>query len=285
MPERIRLLAATALAAMGLATAAHAVPAIGVAGGNTLFSFDTSAPGVAASRALTGLQAGETLFGIDYRPANAVLYGLGTTGALYTINAGTGAATLASTLNVALSGGSIDIAFNPVVDRLRVVSTNGQDLRVNLDTGVVTVDPALAYAVGSPNAGTTPSVTAVAYTNQVNGAVAATVLYDIDAATGLLDIQNPPNNGTLNAVGPLGVAGLISFDIDCLGNAAYAASGSSFYNVNLATGAATLVGAFGIANVTDFAVVSVPEPMSMALLGMGVAGTGLLRRRKSVTVA
>ncbi len=62
--------------------------------GNWLLTFNSSQPNVMGNNvAITGLQAGEILRGIDIRPANSQLYGLGSTNRLYTINVQTGAAT------------------------------------------------------------------------------------------------------------------------------------------------------------------------------------------------
>ncbi len=99
---------------------------------------------------------------------------------------------------VALNGTSFGIDFNPVPDRLRVVSDAGQNLRINVDTGVTTVDAALNPAPGT-------GVTGVGYTNNDNDPNTLTVLYDIDTMNDQLSIQAPPNNGTLNPVGKLTV--------------------------------------------------------------------------------
>ena len=66
----------------------------GLTSTGNLVTFDSATPGtIASSVAITGLQAGETLLGIDRRPANGLLYGLGSTSRLYTINTTTGLAT------------------------------------------------------------------------------------------------------------------------------------------------------------------------------------------------
>jgi hypothetical protein len=67
--------------------------------GSTLVSFNPAAPAVGTSIPVTGLTAGQTLVGIDFRPANGVLYGLGVnsaanTATLYTISVLTGVATV-----------------------------------------------------------------------------------------------------------------------------------------------------------------------------------------------
>jgi hypothetical protein len=183
---------------------------------------------------------------IDFRPANGLLYGLTDTDNLYTINPRNGQATFVSKLSSSFNGGfQSGFDFNPVVDRLRIVGSNDQNFRTNVDTGEVAVDGALAYVSGDVNAGVDPNITASAYENSVAGAT-ATRLFGIDYDLDVLVLQNPPNAGGLQTVGKLGVnfAPIGGFDVftDAQGNnMAFALSGSALYSIDLSTGAATRI--------------------------------------------
>ena len=239
--------------------------------GQTIYALTTSDQLVRFSSAdacstsevkITGLAANESLLGIDVRPATGQLYGLGSTSRVYTINPSTGAATAVGTtaFTPALSGSSFGFDFNPTVDRIRVVSNTGQNLRLNPVTGTVAAtDLLLAFAVNDANAGARPSVSAAAYTNPDNDPATGTILYAIDRQLGVLTTQNPPNDGTLNTVGSLGLKfnDLTGFDIAPSG-IAYAVlkvtgkdqpkqtcGNSDLYTVNLQTGAASRIGSVG----------------------------------------
>nr|WP_254721901.1 DUF4394 domain-containing protein [Kovacikia minuta] len=139
------------------------------------------------------------------------------------------------------------VDFNPTVDRIRVVSDAGQNLRINPDTGAI-VDADLTtdgvQIDGNLN-GDTTSITATAYTNKFAGAT-ATTQYGINSDTDELFIQRPPNMGTQIRVGALGVdfRATNGFNIVTENgvNTAYAATGSSLYTIDLTTGAASLLG-------------------------------------------
>lgn len=239
----LRTILLLGLFSLALSTNAFAATLYGVNTANELVRFNSASPGtVVTVGTITGMQTGESVVGIDFRPATGELYVLGSNSRLYILNRNTAAATFVATLSVALSGVSFGMDFNPVPDRLRVVSNTGQNLRINVNDGVTIAD-------GPLNPGT-PNVTAAAYTNNFNGAT-TTTLYVIDTNSDTLFIQNPPNNGTLVSVGPLGVNATDSngFDIDSGENIAYAVltvgGSTGLYTINLSSGAATLLGAVG----------------------------------------
>ena len=106
---------------LGALTDVKAEPIYALTESHRLISFDSATPRTLTNDfTISGLQNGEALHGIDFRPANLPLYGVSTFSNLYTLNTFTGAATLASTLSTPLNGTSFGVDFNPVVDRLRI---------------------------------------------------------------------------------------------------------------------------------------------------------------------
>jgi len=203
---------------------------------------------------ISGLQTGETILGIDFRPATGQLYGIGSSSRLYLIDQKTGVARSisATPFTPTLSGSSAGFDFNPTVDRIRLVTNTGQNLRLNPETGTV------AATDGVINGVTNAKVSSVAYTQNKAG-VTATMLFDIDASTDKLYKQDPPNDGKLAEVGALGfdVDDLGGFDINPDGSAALAAltvgGVSGLYTIDTNTGKAAKVGNLPI-NITGLAI-------------------------------
>jgi hypothetical protein len=169
------------------------------------------------------------------RPATGQLYALGSSSRIYTIDyiAGTATPVGSAPFTPALKGTRFGFDFNPTVDRIRIVSDAGQNLRAHPDTGAIAAtDGDLNYATNDVAAGVMPMVVAAAYINNDTHPATSTVLFDIDIALDTLVMQNPPNSGTLVTVGPLGldafgldIAYIGGFDVAASDGTAYAAIG------------------------------------------------------------
>src|SRR5690606_15909086 len=165
---------------------------------------------------------------------------VGTLGTIYTLDTTTGAATLLSRLAAdpsdttdpytSLNGTRFSIDTNNLADRLRIVSNAGQNLRIDMDTGLtftdtnLTVGGALALNIGQ-----------VAYTNNF-AATCRTSPYYIDTSTGQLLTSVNANGGVLTPVGGLQVnaTGMGGFDITT--NATGMNSGTAVLTVGGVTG-------------------------------------------------
>jgi hypothetical protein len=218
-----------------------------------LICFKVNRPRVNATlmRTTELVGADKVLIGIDVRPASGLIYGLGDAGGLYVLDVTAKKPEFKARINVALEGRQFGMDFNPTVDRLRVVSDSGQNLRVNVDTGAATVDGFIK--TGSNR---TLGVGGVAYTNNDNDASTSTVLFDLDTTSDQLVTQNPPNDGLLSFVGRLGFKGdsAVAFDImttltngKATDNRGYAALGDGdvLFSIDLKSGAATFVDSIG----------------------------------------
>ncbi|MBM0103644.1 DUF4394 domain-containing protein [Steroidobacter sp. S1-65] len=172
---------------------------------------------------ISGITAGETLVGIDFRPQTGQLYSFGVNaamdnGTIYIIDPLSGTASAVGTAGsiafVTAAGAVVDLPpasagygfdFNPTVDRIRVTTGTGLNFRLNQILGVPVDGNASADGInpdGSINAQPAGStgVTGAAYTNSFGqGTGGVTTQYVIDPVSNMLFIQNPPNNGTLTA--------------------------------------------------------------------------------------
>jgi hypothetical protein len=156
---------------------------------------------------------GGNLIGIDFRPADNTptkLYGLTDLGTLYNIDVSAarfGQLTQVSKTNPRFTGGfGAVVDFNPVVNALRIMGSNDQNLAVvngadgsNLSTTVAQTK--FAYATGDVNFGKDPEITGGAYTNNFVGAT-TTLFYMIDADTdSLVTIADKTATGSSNTGG------------------------------------------------------------------------------------
>jgi hypothetical protein len=159
-----------------------------------------------------------------------------------------------------LPGTSNGFDFNPTVDKIRVTSDAGANIRVNPDDGtLLSVDtnltPAGVQVVGS------------AYTNSSFSAIRPTVTelyaYDVAPSPDKLWIQRPANAGTLIMPVPtdLDLGSDVGFDIAGAANVGYLAgtpqgrNASRLYRLDLNTGRTRMLGRIGFTSITSLAAV------------------------------
>lgn len=267
-----------------LSASARAELVYGVTLQQTLVSWESAAPGTVLSGvALQGLAANEVVHGIDLRPATGEIFALGSFSNMYRVNPTNGMATLIGPLSASLNGSSFGYDFNPTVDRIRTVSDADQNLRSVPTTVQTFVDGALNYVAGDAGFGMNPNIVGAAYTNNFMPGM-GTTLYVVDSGRDALAIQNPANSGNLTTVGMLGtdITDIASFDISGNTGVAYMAvrdaqlARTTFWSVNLQSGAATQIGEVGGGAIIT-AMTVVPAPASLGVFAL--AGLAARRRR------
>ncbi|MDZ4783926.1 MAG: DUF4394 domain-containing protein [Planctomycetia bacterium] len=279
--------ALTALVLMGSAgETANAEKLVGLGGtpnGQSLVIFDSATPGTVSSVAITGLADGESLWGIDRRPATGELLALSNQNRLLTIRPNTGFATVVGAgFTNPLDGSSFGFDFNPQIDRIRIVSDANQNFVANPITGdanVAATTPVF-FAVGDVNAAADPHVVHHAYDQNVAGTL-ATQLRAIDTDLDIL-VTQANNVGTLGTIGPLGfdATDIGGFDVSDSGNAfaIFNAGGntSGLYSINLTSGAGTFLGEVPGA---IHGLTAVPEPSTFGLLAIALTMGGAFAAR------
>ena len=268
--------AAVSAAEPALADRCPRLTVIGLTSDQRLVAFRACKPGkVRQLGSVSGLGGGDTsLVGIDFRVQDGMLYGVGNAGGVYTVDPLTAEASFVSQLSVALEGASFGVDFNPVANRLRIVSDSGQNLRhdVSMATGGTTEDLDLTYTAPPTAPVTATGIAGAAYTNNdltvMGAANTATTLFDLDTNLNQLVIQSPPNNGIMVATGLLGVdpGAAVGFDIysalgldgmttSNFGVASLSVGGvTGMYGVDMLTGKASSLGTLGDSMVVDIAV-------------------------------
>jgi hypothetical protein len=222
--------------------------------GNALLRFSSDKPRRLRGKQITGLPAGVSIKGVDFRPASGDLYALGSDKIVYRLNPRTAIAVPEGPsfdrMPSILNGDNSGFDFNPTVDKIRVTSDARDNLRLNPDDGtLLSVDtmltPADVQVVGS------------AYTNSSFTATRPTATelyaYDVSGNMDRLWIQRPANAGTLIMPVPTGLrlGSNLGFDIAGANNVGWVAGreqgrfGARLYRLDVNSGRSREIGRIG----------------------------------------
>ncbi|MBA4286878.1 MAG: hypothetical protein C0434_15245 [Xanthomonadaceae bacterium] len=220
----------------------------GIRGGSELVRFSPDTPAmVSGIGAISGLGAGETILGIDFRPSDGGLYAVTSSSRVLIVDPATAIASPIQPITgdgTALTALRYGIDFNPVANALRIIGDDGLNLRVPTAALVSPAPAEPVNAIVDGRMGYLRGVTAAAYTNPESGS--GTTLFVIEADTDTVYTQDA-NAGRLTRVGSLGVdaTAVSGYDIYQAGlsNEHYAllttADGTAIHTINPLTGAAT----------------------------------------------
>lgn len=142
-------------------------PIVAVDANNNMFIFGSENPEtIALTLKITGLPFLRNIIGIDFRPSNGNLYGVGNDARVYIIDA-TGAATAVSSEPFTSEIGILDhfgMGIDPETERIRLFSASrGVNWSINPDDGTAVREGDPHYAAGDPNEGKSLQIAAFDY--------------------------------------------------------------------------------------------------------------------------
>jgi hypothetical protein len=256
---------------------------------NNFELFHSGSPGTVDRKlAITGLPADNRIVGIDFRPADGKLYGVGNDSRVYVLDTITAVATAigSTAFTPALAGEHFGMSLDPTTDEIRIQSAEtGQNLRLDPATGqAVSDDAVLAYVTGDPNETRGPSIAATA----VSTTSGAATTYGIDWVLDLLVMMPDPANGQVTTLGSTGVSTSACAALDMGDDGVLYATmtvdqTNQLYTMNLGTGAATGLGEINVvASIQSIAVAPGGSATVQELVGrpatthhaMGLAAPG-----------
>jgi hypothetical protein len=258
------------------------------AGGAFLSSFDSAAPGTLLNDvAVSGLVAGDAIYGIDFHPVSGMLYGYaGASGRLYTLDTTTGVATAVG-VSQSVPNIRTGMSFNGLGTEIRIVHQAG----INLSGTNFRIDPSDGTLIANDTPTNEDGLNGIAYDS-------VPTVYALEDGTGntytigsVGGAPIAPSTGLVSLVGASGIftTQQYNFDISDTTGTAYVDDGGggaggtlNLWSLNLTTGVGTYIGTIdnGLSSSRGLAIQGVPEPIAFEVVCLlSFAAWPFIRRR------